>query len=71
MEPGDVPNQFLGGRAATMVMGPWQLANVEKSGVDFGIVTIPVPKEGEKPVVRSVERSGVSSKETLKSKRLR
>ena len=48
---GDVPNQFLGGRAATMVMGPWQLANVEKSGVDFGIVTIPVPKEGEKPVV--------------------
>jgi multiple sugar transport system substrate-binding protein len=48
---GDVPNQFLGGRAATMVMGPWQLANVEKSGIDFGIVTIPVPKEGEKPVV--------------------
>jgi multiple sugar transport system substrate-binding protein len=48
---GDVPNQFLGGRAATMVMGPWQLANVQKSGVDFGIVTIPVPKEGEKPVV--------------------
>jgi multiple sugar transport system substrate-binding protein len=48
---GDVPNQFLGGRAATMVMGPWQLANVEKSGVDFGIVTIPVPKEGDKPVV--------------------
>ena len=48
---GDVPNQFLGGRAATMVMGPWQLANVQKSGVDFGIVTIPVPKEGKKPVV--------------------
>ena len=34
-----------------MVMGPWQLANVKKSGVDFGIVTIPVPKEGVKPVV--------------------
>ena len=47
----DVPNQFIGGRAATMVMGPWQLANVQKSGVDFGIVTIPVPKEGQKPVV--------------------
>ncbi|MGA9577149.1 MAG: sugar ABC transporter substrate-binding protein, partial [Terrimicrobiaceae bacterium] len=47
----DVPNQFIGGRAATMVMGPWQLSNVKKSGVDFGIVTIPVPKEGEKPVV--------------------
>jgi multiple sugar transport system substrate-binding protein len=48
---GDVPNQFISGRAATMVMGPWQLANVKKSGVDYGIVTIPVPKEGEKPVV--------------------
>jgi multiple sugar transport system substrate-binding protein len=48
---GDVPNQFLGGRAATMVMGPWQLANVQKSGIDFGIITIPVPKEGQKPVV--------------------
>jgi multiple sugar transport system substrate-binding protein len=47
----DVPNEFISGRAATMVMGPWQLANVKKSGVDFGIVTIPVPKEGSKPVV--------------------
>ena len=47
----EVPNEFISGRAATMVMGPWQLANVKKSGVDFGIVTIPVPKEGEKPVV--------------------
>jgi multiple sugar transport system substrate-binding protein len=50
-DQGDVPNQFNGGRAATMVMGPWMLANVKKSGVDFGIVTIPVPKEGSKPVV--------------------
>ena len=48
---GDVPNQFLGGRAAMMEIGPWQLANVQKSGIDFGIVTIPVPKEGQKPVV--------------------
>jgi multiple sugar transport system substrate-binding protein len=48
---GDVPNQFISVRAATMVMGPWQLANVKKSGVDFGIVTIPVPKAGSKPVV--------------------
>jgi multiple sugar transport system substrate-binding protein len=48
---GDVPNEFISGRAATMVMGPWQLANVKKSGLDFGIVTIPVPKEGSKPVV--------------------
>jgi multiple sugar transport system substrate-binding protein len=50
-DQGDVPNQFISGHAATMVMGPWQLANVKKSGIDFGIVTIPVPKEGSKPVV--------------------
>jgi multiple sugar transport system substrate-binding protein len=48
---GDVANQFNGGRAATMVMGPWMLGEVKKSGIDFGIVTIPVPKEGGKPVV--------------------
>jgi multiple sugar transport system substrate-binding protein len=48
---GDVPNQFNSGRAAAMVMGPWQLANVKKSGIDYGIVTLPVPKEGSKPVV--------------------
>ena len=48
---GDVPAQFNSGHAATMVMGPWMLAEVKKSGVDFGIVTIPVPKEGDKPVV--------------------
>src|SRR5260370_20233356 len=34
-----------------MVMGPWQHASVKKSGVDCGIITIPVPKEGSKPVV--------------------
>jgi multiple sugar transport system substrate-binding protein len=48
---GDVPNQFNSGHAATMIMGPWMLGEVKKSGVDFGIVTIPVPKEGAKPVV--------------------
>jgi multiple sugar transport system substrate-binding protein len=48
---GDVANQFDGGRSATMVMGPWMLSEVKKTGIDFGIVTIPVPKEGGKPVV--------------------
>jgi multiple sugar transport system substrate-binding protein len=48
---GDVANQFNSRRAATMVMGPWMLGEVKKSGIDFGIVTIPVPKEGAKPVV--------------------
>jgi len=48
---GDVADQFIGGRAAMMVMGPWMLANVKRSGIDYGVVTIPVPKEGMKPVV--------------------
>jgi multiple sugar transport system substrate-binding protein len=48
---GDVANAFNSGRAATMVMGPWMLGEVKKSGIDFGITTIPVPKEGGKPVV--------------------
>jgi multiple sugar transport system substrate-binding protein len=47
----DVPNQFISGRAALMVMGPWQLGQVKKSGVEFGVATIPVPKAGMKPVV--------------------
>jgi multiple sugar transport system substrate-binding protein len=50
-QQGDVADQFIGGRAAMMVMGPWMLASVKRSGVDFGVVTIPVPKEGMKPVV--------------------
>jgi multiple sugar transport system substrate-binding protein len=50
-EQGDVANQFTAGRAATMVMGPWMLDAVKKSGIDFGIVPVPVPKEGAKPVV--------------------
>jgi multiple sugar transport system substrate-binding protein len=48
---GDVANQFLSEKAAMMVMGNWMLPSAERSGIDFGVVTIPVPKLGEKPVV--------------------
>jgi multiple sugar transport system substrate-binding protein len=48
---GDVANQFISGRAAMMVMGPWMLGQVHKSGLDFGVSPIPVPKAGMKPVV--------------------
>ncbi len=48
---GDVANQFIGGRAAMMVMGPWMLGEVKKSGIDFGVTAIPVPEAGGKPVV--------------------
>ena len=50
-QQGDVGNQFIGGNAAMMVMGPWMLGQVHKSGLEYGITPIPVPKEGEKPVV--------------------
>jgi multiple sugar transport system substrate-binding protein len=48
---GDVANQFIGGHAAMMVMGPWMLGEVKKSGLEFGITTIPVPSAGMKPRV--------------------
>jgi multiple sugar transport system substrate-binding protein len=48
---GDVANQFISGRAAMMVMGPWMLGQVHKSGLEFGVAPIPVPKAGMKPVV--------------------
>ena len=48
---GDVANQFISGQAAMMVMGPWMLGQVHKSGLDFGVSPIPVPKSGEKPIV--------------------
>ena len=47
----NVPNQFIGWSRGHDGDGPLAARNVKKSGVDFGIVTIPVPKEGEKPVV--------------------
>lgn len=48
---GDVANQFISGQAAMMVMGPWMLGQVHKSGLDFEVTPIPVPQEGGKPVV--------------------
>ena len=48
---GDVADQFIGGRTAMMVSGPWMLRAVKRSGLDYGIVPIPVPKTGEAPVV--------------------
>ncbi len=48
---GDVANQFIGGTAAMMVSGPWMLLAVKRSGVDYGIVPIPIRTVGQKPVV--------------------
>jgi multiple sugar transport system substrate-binding protein len=48
---GDVADQFISGRAAMMISGPWMLPALKRSGLDYGIVPIPVLKAGEKPVV--------------------
>jgi multiple sugar transport system substrate-binding protein len=47
---GEVTNQFIGGGAALMVSGPWILPSVKRSGVEYGIAPIPVPKVGAIPV---------------------
>jgi multiple sugar transport system substrate-binding protein len=47
---GEVADQFIGGRAAMMVSGPWMLPAVKRNGIDYGIVPIPVPKTDETPV---------------------
>src|SRR6202047_3038864 len=48
---GDVPNQFIGGGGARMAVWGWEAGTATEDGIDFGIVTIPVPKESAKPVV--------------------
>ena len=47
----DVNDQFMAGKAAMMVNGPWQLPTLNaKKDLHFGIVPIPVPTSAAKPV---------------------
>jgi multiple sugar transport system substrate-binding protein len=48
----DVADQFVGGNAAMMVNGSWNLARLdEQKSLHYGVVPIPVPQAGAKPVV--------------------
>lgn len=47
---GDVNDQFIAGKAAMMLNGPWQIASLEKAKVDFGVVPFPVNKPGQTSV---------------------
>jgi multiple sugar transport system substrate-binding protein len=48
----DVADQFVAGNAAMMVNGSWNLARLdEQQALHYGVVPIPVPKAGAKPVV--------------------
>lgn len=47
----DINDQFSAGNLAMMVNGPWQLPNLNaRTGLNFGIVPIPVPSSSAKPV---------------------
>lgn len=47
---GDVLTQFEDGHAAMMENGPWNLSLLKGSNVEYGVVPIPVPAAGDKPV---------------------
>jgi len=48
----DVADQFVAGNAAMMINGSWNLARLdEQASLHYGVVPIPVPKAGAKPVV--------------------
>jgi multiple sugar transport system substrate-binding protein len=47
---GEVTSQFFGGNAAMIVSGPWILPSVKRSGVEYGIAPVPLPKAGATPV---------------------
>ena len=46
---GDVNDQFLAGKAAMQQNGVWNLGSIEESGINFGIVPIPMPDGGAAP----------------------
>jgi multiple sugar transport system substrate-binding protein len=43
----DVNDQFVAGRAAMMLNGPWQLPTLDKAKVNYGVVPFPVNKPGQ------------------------
>jgi multiple sugar transport system substrate-binding protein len=46
----DIAEQFIDGRAAMIVIGPWEFADFNATkGLDYGIVSIPVPRAGMSP----------------------
>ncbi|WP_402465566.1 sugar ABC transporter substrate-binding protein [Isoptericola aurantiacus] len=44
----DVNDQFIAGKAAMMVNGPWNMPSLEEAeGLDYSSVPLPVPEEGD------------------------
>jgi multiple sugar transport system substrate-binding protein len=46
----DVNDQFIAGKAAMMLNGPWQIPSLQKAKIDFGVVPFPVNKPGQTSV---------------------
>ncbi|MEZ0094863.1 extracellular solute-binding protein [Streptacidiphilus sp. EB129] len=47
----DVSDQFVAGRTAMMVNGPWRISDLnEAKGLHWGVAPIPVPQAGQTPV---------------------
>jgi multiple sugar transport system substrate-binding protein len=44
---GDVNDQFIAGKAAMMLNGPWNIPAIEKAKVNFGVVSFPINKAGQ------------------------
>jgi multiple sugar transport system substrate-binding protein len=47
---GDVNDQFMAGKAAMMLNGPWNIPSIKKAKVNFGVVTFPVRTPDQVPV---------------------
>jgi multiple sugar transport system substrate-binding protein len=43
----DVNDQFIAGKAAMMLNGPWQIPALQKAKADFGVVPFPINKPGQ------------------------
>lgn len=40
----DARTQFVTGKSAMMINGPWELANLKEAGINFGVATLPKDK---------------------------
>ena len=47
---GDVNDQFVAGKAAMMLNGPWNIPSLKKAKINFGVVTFPVKTPDQQPV---------------------
>ena len=54
----DVNDQFIAGKAAMMLNGPWQIPALDKAKINYGVVPIPVNTAGQTSSRRSAARRG-------------